>query len=842
LNCKKLSFLFLICLLCIPQLVFTKVSKSSTKPSLDEDNLMQPTNDQVGFIEVGQFDDDGGSAEAVTLKNGIAYVANQVEGLEIINISQPNSPYKISNFKTAGTATEILFDNDIVYITQTTQIAIINVQDPTNPYLLSSITPGGVIQEVDKRDSVLYILSKYSGLYLYDVSVLFQPLFISHWDNDRIYTGISVTNKFVCLSTLSYGIEILDMTFLSSPILIGWWNETSSSPLGVYSIIQDNQKLAFLASFNDGLEIINYTLPQSPHKIGTFPGTAIYSVIVKDKIAYLCDFNFGLIVVNVTDPTEPVLLDSFETTGYAVDGDIESSIYVMADRSGGLKIFNVQDPTNIILESQFFDHGYAYQIDIKGDIAIIADRLGGLEFFNISIPWDPRKIGQYIKPEFSVLEADIKDDIAILSVFEAGIEFVNISDLENPVKIGNYDGSTDVKTCAVKDDLLFVGGLNATLEVLNISLLPTVSLVDEFIFPMEYPIIEELVIRNETLIVGYSEGYKLLNISDPNNIVEIASYESGLPVYDIKLENNLLYCSKGSSGLEILNVSNNVFQYISALNTPGQTREVIKDSNLLYLAEQSGGILVVNITDINNPVSIGGYSKKRCQGLKKYDQYLVTSSYDSGIVVLAFDSDSDTITDVDEIDLWGTDPYNSDTDGDLMPDNFEIYNQLNPLDSSDASEDPDQDGLSNLEEWAQYFFYDGYTDPHNPDTDADLMPDGYEVDNNLNPLLANGDEDYDKDYLTNYEEYLQGTDPLDKDTDDDDADDGIEVLHNTDPLNPKDNPTRRRIIRVFLSIPIAVVLVVVGVVYTIRISIKRIKRNKEREKRLAEAEDEVLLF
>ncbi|HDQ71540.1 MAG TPA: PKD domain-containing protein, partial [Chloroflexi bacterium] len=120
------------------------------------------------------------------------------------------------------------------------------------------------------------------------------------------------------------------------------------------------------------------------------------------------------------------------------------------------------------------------------------------------------------------------------------------------------------------------------------------------------------------------------------------------------------------------------------------------------------------------------------------------------------DTDGDGLTDGDEVNLYGTDPNNPDTDGDGMPDGWEVDNGLDPLDPSDADEDPDDDGLTNLEE------YQAGTDPNNPDTDSDGMPDGWEVDNGLDPLdPSDADEDPDDDGLTNLEEYQAGTDPHD---------------------------------------------------------------------------------
>ena len=78
------------------------------------------------------------------------------------------------------------------------------------------------------------------------------------------------------------------------------------------------------------------------------------------------------------------------------------------------------------------------------------------------------------------------------------------------------------------------------------------------------------------------------------------------------------------------------------------------------------------------------------------------------------------------------------------------------------------------------------------DTDGDGLPDGYEVVTlRTNPTSKDTDdngttddnEDFDSDNLTNYEEYLLGTDPYKADTDGDGLTDGDEVnIYNTDPL------------------------------------------------------------
>lgn len=139
------------------------------------------------------------------------------------------------------------------------------------------------------------------------------------------------------------------------------------------------------------------------------------------------------------------------------------------------------------------------------------------------------------------------------------------------------------------------------------------------------------------------------------------------------------------------------------------------------------------------------------------------------------DTDSDGLIDPYEIDTLGTNPTDADTDNDGLPDGWEDVNGLNPL-VDDSNDDPDNDGLTNQEE------FENDTDPNNEDTDGDGLTDSWEVENGTDPTIDDHDLDYDLDGLTNYQEWLHGTLPNDPDTDDDGLNDGLEV--NTTGTNP----------------------------------------------------------
>ncbi len=144
----------------------------------------------------------------------------------------------------------------------------------------------------------------------------------------------------------------------------------------------------------------------------------------------------------------------------------------------------------------------------------------------------------------------------------------------------------------------------------------------------------------------------------------------------------------------------------------------------------------------------------------------------------------------------------NDTDSDGMDDDWEMDHNL-VVGVNDAGDDPDMDGLTNVEE----FNLD--IDPQNEDTDGDQLLDGDEAGFiGTNPALfdtdgdglGDGDElnvyftdpttaDSDGDGLSDGDEILVYlTDPISTDTDLDGFSDGAEVAQGSDPLSDSSYP------------------------------------------------------
>ncbi|MBX3245976.1 MAG: OmpA family protein [Myxococcales bacterium] len=145
----------------------------------------------------------------------------------------------------------------------------------------------------------------------------------------------------------------------------------------------------------------------------------------------------------------------------------------------------------------------------------------------------------------------------------------------------------------------------------------------------------------------------------------------------------------------------------------------------------------------------------RNQGVDAFVSVGITGSIELWGRTAQLDSDGDGLSNEREINRYRTDPFNPDTDGDGLPDGVEVDGGTDP-----RNPDTDGDGLLDGQEDANANgrVDPGETDPREADTDRGGVPDGYEVQHGTDPLLAQ-DDDEDGDGVLNDRDACPGTAP-----------------------------------------------------------------------------------
>jgi len=281
---------------------------------------------------------------------------------------------------------------------------------------------------------------------------------------------------------------------------------------------------------------------------------------------------------------------------------------------------------------------------------------------------------------------------------------------------------------------------------------------------------------------GFADKYEIDNNTDPTNPLSFLTTISGMISYSGTLQN---------SGPVRISVSNALMTTRTAV-IPGL-----------------GSFTVTNVPTLR-PLTVTAYRDGNTNSTQNSwepsgayaGNPLTLAGTQAGINIVlgdpATDSDGDGLADYAELFIHGTQPQNPDSDGDGMRDGWEVFFGLNPLSAADAGLDPDGDGLTNLQEYQSSVSLLGPNgaatlaanpaaglNPNNPDTDGDGMPDGWErqYPGALNPLIPDGNTDFDGDGMTNLREYQVGTSPINPDTDGDGMRDGWEAQY-MPTLNP----------------------------------------------------------
>jgi hypothetical protein len=291
---------------------------------------------------VGNYDTPG-EAHDVKVVGNYAYVADFSLGLQIIDISTPDTPTLVGNYDTSGSAQDVQVIGNYAYVADyESGLQIIDVSNPENPTL--------------------------KGNY-------------SDWPLGGAY-GLEVVGNYAYVASDYQGLTIIDISNPSNPTLIGNY-DTSSRALEVQVI----GNYAYVADYESGLQIIDISNPENPTLKGNYDTPGIASdVEVVGNYAYLADgWDGGLQIIDISNPTNPIFIGNYDTNGVANDVEVVGNYAYLADDMAGLKIIDISNPTNPTLIDYYDDFStVAYGVEVVGNYAYLADYFDGLKIIDVS--------------------------------------------------------------------------------------------------------------------------------------------------------------------------------------------------------------------------------------------------------------------------------------------------------------------------------------------------------------------------------------------------------------------------------------------------------------------------
>ncbi len=156
---------------------------------------------------VGEIDTRG--ARDVKVSTGYACLADGIDTLTIINISDPENPSFVSNIG-VGTAMGVCIQNEYVYMITNNELNIFDVSNPYNPIIISQKYLFSYLMGLAVQDDYVYITEHNTHFTVYDASDQYDPVQYSKLSNLGAIK-VDVNGRYAYLACRTFGMAIVKL-------------------------------------------------------------------------------------------------------------------------------------------------------------------------------------------------------------------------------------------------------------------------------------------------------------------------------------------------------------------------------------------------------------------------------------------------------------------------------------------------------------------------------------------------------------------------------------------------------------------------------------------------------
>ncbi len=236
-------------------------------------------------------------------------------------------------------------------------------------------------------------------------------------------------------------------------------------------------------------------------------------------------------------------------------------------RQGGLTVFDVRNPAAPVKVKtvQFDGDGYWNGVWAKGNALYVASAQTGLIVFDITEPANPRFVTS-LPSGGGNNHTVFVDGNRLYATVDTSVVLFDITTPTQPVELNRYssaDGFSFPHDMLAIGDRLYVNFADVGYDVVDVSDPTQLRTLGNFSYPYQYSHANAVgTFAGRTLSFmggeGPGEHLRVLDITDPANIVKIGRFQLREPVsiHNMLLVGKKLYLSWYQEGVRVLDVSN----------------------------------------------------------------------------------------------------------------------------------------------------------------------------------------------------------------------------------------------------------------------------------------------
>ena len=576
--------------------------------------------------------DTPGAAYGVAVEGNYAYVADDDDGIQVIDISDPANPTLAGHYDTPGSAYDVAVRGNYAYVAEYySGLRVIDISDPTNPISAGFNAYSEKANGVDVAGNFAYVADTGFGLLVFDIT---DPTNPSHVGGVNLLDdgyGVAVDGNYAFVAGGLAGLQVVDITDPTNPDSAG----SCDTPGSARSVAVDGDH-AYVADESSGLVVIDITDPTNPSQVGIYdsPGSA-YGIAVTGDYAYLTDYDAGLWVIDISGPSLPASIQACNTPGLATDVALDGVYAYVADRGSGLQVIAIADTLSPPIQASIGDTpGYALNVRIAGNYAYVADHEGGLQVVDISDPENAFVAGSCTAADTSQGLAVSGNYAYVTTIFPSCFRVVDISDPTDPTLVWGHFCEGAPFGVAVDGDYAYVAAGDSGLRVFDISNPELAWHVGAYVSPIMGA--RDVAISGDHAYVGGRMLY-VIDISDPVNPAWVADYFPEDHIWGVAVRGDYVYMAVRDYGLEIVDISDptNPFQASSVELYGNPIRDVEVAGDYAYVVDGRRSLYAFDVRDPTNPVALWTYETLWYPvGIALAGDYALLASNQAGLEVV----------------------------------------------------------------------------------------------------------------------------------------------------------------------------------------------------------------
>jgi len=440
---------------------------------------------------------------------------------------------------------------------------IINVLDPENPTLVMKHVDSPETYDFQIVDNLLYTTNEYFGFSIFNISSMSSPDFLSiyHYDvhnnwgrdiyveNDIAYIAQS-GNNYTHYDDVIGGLELVKISDPNNPIHIN-----------KILLYKNFYKVIFYEGFvllNEGNYDFRIVDPQdiiSPTKGYYRFGGYANKVSVRNNHAFLFEDKNGLEIIDVSTPSAPeetaqVNFDYYLSSLSLTDDYLFITVY---DPYEGDKVltFDINDVNNPFIKEYHTDI-FAYKM--LADSSEIYISRSEFTSYEITSPYNLVPIDNLpIYGQFVISG----DDVYLMS--NSGE--LNIVDITNPNDLQIQSTTPTISITGIPKDIVYgnnlIAYLDSDIKIIDVSDKQNpilVSTIEDLNYCYNIGIYQKYLFVVDSDFIQGKDILTIYDLDDPSNPTEVLTINAP-NIYDFYFDGELLYTANGMNGLQIIEIN-----------------------------------------------------------------------------------------------------------------------------------------------------------------------------------------------------------------------------------------------------------------------------------------------